>query len=166
MATGLPAGLTIDPARGAITGAPNETTAPGEPATVTVTASDMHGATTSVSFRWAVTDAPLHVTAQPLLATAGAPLTAVPVAHFTDEALTAGAISPLGQCPLIPGSGPIPGGTIGSPGTYSATIDWGDGTPVGPGQITADGNGGFTVSGDHDYAAAGAYTLTITALDA
>src|SRR5712691_4234705 len=128
MATGLPAGLTIDPARGAITGAPNEATAPGEPATVTVSASDMLGAATSVSFRWAVTDAPLHVTAQPLLATAGAALTAVPVAHFTDEASTSGALPPLGQDPMNPGSGLMPGETTAGPRTYSATIDWGDST--------------------------------------
>src|SRR5712691_9442831 len=134
MATGLPAGLTIDPARGAITGAPNEATAPGEPATVTVTASDMHGATTSVSFRWAVTDAPLHVTAQPLLATAGAPLTAVPVAHFTDEALTAGAISPLGQGPLIPGSGPIPGGTSVAPARIPPPLTGATARPWAPGR--------------------------------
>jgi hypothetical protein len=46
---------------------------------------------------------------------------------------------------------------------YSATINWGDGTPDSAATITAGAGGVFTVSGNHTYAASGHYTVTITA---
>ena len=46
---------------------------------------------------------------------------------------------------------------------YSATIDWGDGTPQGNGGIVGpDVNGVFTVTGNHTYTEEGANTATIT----
>ena len=49
---------------------------------------------------------------------------------------------------------------------YTATIDWGDGSPVSGGTITGGpGNGPYTVSGTHTYATTGVYTITTTAVD-
>ena len=50
-ATGLPAGITIDPATGVITGAAT-TAAPAAPVTVTVT--DVHGKAAATTFQWTV----------------------------------------------------------------------------------------------------------------
>jgi hypothetical protein len=50
-ATGLPDGITIDPATGVITGAAT-TAAPAAPVTVTVT--DVHGKTAATTFQWTV----------------------------------------------------------------------------------------------------------------
>jgi phosphodiesterase/alkaline phosphatase D-like protein len=44
---------------------------------------------------------------------------------------------------------------------YSATIDWGDGTPTTSGNITFSG-GSFSVGGNHTYADEGTYTVTTT----
>jgi hypothetical protein len=49
---------------------------------------------------------------------------------------------------------------------YTATIDWGDGTPVSAGTITGGpGHGPYTVSGTHTYATTGLFTITTTAVD-
>ena len=62
-----------------------------------------------------VTDAALTATATgPVDATAGTPLETGPLVTFTDAGLP------------------------GAAGDYEATIDWGDGTPATPGQITVD----------------------------
>jgi len=53
-----------------------------------------------------------------------------------------------------------PGGT---PADYTATIDWGDGTPPDQGAVTAQG-GGFAVSGSNTYTTA-ANTITIQVTD-
>jgi large repetitive protein len=45
---------------------------------------------------------------------------------------------------------------------YSATINWGDGTPNSTGIIGSNGNGTFTVSGNHTYAAKGTNSIDIT----
>jgi hypothetical protein len=56
--------------------------------------------------------------------------------------------------------------TISDPNTtattsaYSATINWGDGT-TSPGTVSG-GNGSFTVSGSHPYAAVGTYPVAVT----
>jgi hypothetical protein len=56
----------------------------------------------------------------------------------------------------------------GAAGDYTATIDWGDGTPAFPdtsaGTITANG-AAFDVSGLHSYATAGDYNVTVTITD-
>jgi len=60
-----------------------------------------------------------------------------------------------------------PTGTVESTGDYSASINWGDGTPIGlrtlaNGDITFDSNTNtFTVLGKHLYAEEGTYTITI-----
>lgn len=52
-----------------------------------------------------------------------------------------------------------PGGTV----TYYASIDWGDGSPVSGGVVVPAGvTGGYEVLGNHRYAAAATYPLTVT----
>ncbi len=76
--------------------------------------------------------------------TAGIPLNNVPVGTFTDS-------DPIGKA-----------------ADFSATIDWGDGTPASVGQVQADsgvpGNG-FQVVGSHTYLNGGNYTITVTVHD-
>jgi hypothetical protein len=69
--------------------------------------------------------------------TEGQAFTAATVATFTDSAL----------------------GT--STSDYSATIDWGDGT-TSAGTIVVDPNGGFDVTGDHQFNATGTDPITVT----
>jgi Big-like domain-containing protein/PKD domain-containing protein len=61
---------------------------------------------------------------------------------------------------------------LGTLDTHTATIDWGDGTPLTDGVVsetpfapgsTAGANG--TVTGTHTYEAAGEYTVTVTVVD-
>lgn len=49
-----------------------------------------------------------------------------------------------------------PGGTLAD---YTASIDWGDGSPTSTGTIATAAGGGFTVSGIHAYAALGPHTV-------
>ena len=55
------------------------------------------------------------------------------------------------------------------PANFSATINWGDGSPSGPGSISSDGFVGgqpkFTVSANHNYHNAGTYTASVTLVD-
>jgi uncharacterized repeat protein (TIGR01451 family) len=56
-----------------------------------------------------------------------------------------------------PGS-PDPGSS------YTATIDWGDGSPTSAGTLTATGGGNFTVTGSHTYLeeiSSGSFSLTV-----
>jgi hypothetical protein len=81
----------------------------------------------------------LQVTGTPVQATAGQSFTTV-VATITGA----------------------PAGT--KPSSYTATIDWGDGT-TSAGTITVDPNGGFDVSGTNTYAHAGSFAITVTVRD-
>jgi hypothetical protein len=47
---------------------------------------------------------------------------------------------------------------------FTATIDWGDGTPLVAGSVSG-GNGAFAVSGTHTYTTAGEDTITVTLAD-
>jgi|GEM_PF-3010371 len=85
-----------------------------------------------------VDDVPIVVRAQSIAVTAGTAFSGV-VATFTDS----GATQP--------------------PGAYTATIDWGEGTPS-PGTVSA-GSSGYSVAGTHTYAHRGSYTLTISVTD-
>jgi hypothetical protein len=49
--------------------------------------------------------------------------------------------------------------------SFTATINWGDGSPGTSGTIAADAGGGFRVNGSHTYAASGTYTVTIQVAD-
>ena len=52
-----------------------------------------------------------------------------------------------------------------APGYYAATVDWGDGSPVGAANILGSGGGAFTVTGSHAYLRAGSYPVTVTIAD-
>jgi hypothetical protein len=56
----------------------------------------------------------------------------------------------------------ITGGPAGA--TYTATIDWGNGT-TSDGSVTADPNGGFDVIGTNTYSQAGSFPITVTVKD-
>jgi uncharacterized repeat protein (TIGR01451 family) len=59
--------------------------------------------------------------------------------------------------------------TLATPAEYSATIDWGDGSPLDPSATITGSGGNFTVSGSHKYAEEGAalkVVVTITDIDA
>jgi hypothetical protein len=73
----------------------------------------------------------------PVSATEGVPLNDVPVATFLDES----------GAPL---------------GSYSATIDWGDGTVTSGTVVPGDSPGSFLILGSHTYINAGEYTLTVS----
>ena len=47
---------------------------------------------------------------------------------------------------------------------YTATINWGDGTPLDVGTVKEDGDAVFHVSGTHTYGAAGVFTINIDIL--
>ena len=47
-------------------------------------------------------------------------------------------------------------------GTFSATVDWGDGSAPTPGTLTLDRPGRYGVTGTHTYVAPGTYTLVVT----
>ena len=54
-----------------------------------------------------------------------------------------------------------PGGA-GDEGNYSASIDWGDGSPSSPGTISFSGKDFFWVNGSHLYAHSGSYNVVTT----
>ncbi len=49
--------------------------------------------------------------------------------------------------------------------SFTANINWGDATAPRAGTVTADGSGGFNVTGTHTYAASGLYTVTVQVAD-
>jgi hypothetical protein len=107
---------------------------------ITVTVTDSTGAGSSGSISTSVTDAALTVSGTPFTAVEGASLSGT-VASFTDA---------------------DPNGTVFD---YSASITWGDQTSSA-GTITANGSGGFLVTGGHIYAEEGSYTVTVVVSDA
>ena len=107
---------------------------------VTTTIADMGGATTVGITTAVVDDAPLTANGTNFNATQGTPLANVSVATFTD------AVSNT------------------SPGNYSASIDWGDGSTQSAG-VVSGANGAFSVSGGHTYAQDGAFPVTVSIAD-
>jgi alpha-tubulin suppressor-like RCC1 family protein len=49
--------------------------------------------------------------------------------------------------------------------TYTASINWGDGSPDSADTIVSDGSGSFTVAGTHSYASTGNFQVTVTVSD-
>ena len=106
---------------------------------VTVSLTDAMDVTTSTANSTVlVADAPLVGTPASFTATIFAPFTGT-VATFSDA---------------------DPAGTASD---YTATINWGDGTPTSAGVIS--GTGPFTVTGSHTYPSAGPKTVTVTIND-
>ena len=115
------------------------------PDSFTYTASDgttrSAPATVNLSVNAAATGTPAQppavVTTFPVTGTVGVPIVAAPIVSYTD------------------GNGSTP------PGSYTATINWGDGTNASTGTVT-EANGVYLVSGDHTYAADGSYPIAVT----
>jgi hypothetical protein len=53
---------------------------------------------------------------------------------------------------------------LGASTDFTATIDWGDGTPGSVGTVTG-GGGAYSVDGSHRYATGGSYTITVHIVD-
>jgi streptogramin lyase len=48
---------------------------------------------------------------------------------------------------------------------YTALVDWGDGSPLSTGGVSADGDGTWDVAASHTYADPGSYPVTVTVID-
>jgi len=120
----------------------------GEEGNYTITVTVSHESTTAqtVTDTATISDPPVSASGVPLNAGVNSSTTAT-VATFTD---------PAGAEPNA--SDPTPTSISGH---YSATINWGDGTPTSTGTITLN-NGVFTVTGTHTYATVNTFTITTT----
>jgi hypothetical protein len=106
---------------------------------VLVSIADMNGNFARATSTAIVADAPLTATGKPISATRGIAFSSL-VATFTDADPT------------------------GNVTEFSATINWGDGTNSA-GIITANGSGGFDVTGSHTYAIGGSLSVVVTIQD-
>ena len=52
-----------------------------------------------------------------------------------------------------------------TPAEYSATINWGDGSPATSGTVTGPTGGPFTINGSHSYVEEGSYTVSVSITD-
>src|SRR5207245_10164579 len=86
---------------------------------------------------WIVVEQKITVTGNSVSATEGTAFVMKPVAKISD---------------------PDPNSTAAE---YTANIDWGD-SSSSPGTVSGPMGGPFTVSGDHQYAEEGSYTITVT----
>jgi hypothetical protein len=109
---------------------------------VTVSVHDLVDSTDAQSAGSAtVTDAPLKANGKHVESTAGTAFTKM-LASFHDE------------------------NHLSTGSDFTATVDWGDGSPLEAGTIVANGDGSFRVVGTHTYATTGSYVMTITITDA
>jgi len=97
---------------------------------LTVSVTDHGGAATTLTGTATVGDAALTAAGNPNLLSTN-PVTNLPIATFTDA---------------------NPGGTVAG---FTATIDWGDGTPTTVGTVSGPTGGPFAVTGNHTYATLG-----------
>ncbi len=102
---------------------------------------DTGGSTVNMNISVSVMDAALSASGTTVNATEGTLLSNTVMATFTDA---------------------DPSGIASD---YSATINWGDGTPPSLGTIVANGTGGFNVISSHVYAEAGNYTASTHVAD-
>ncbi len=132
--------LTADPSGGYDVNAGHAYATPGT-YTTTVAIGDADGSRSTATSQTAVADAPLSSAGIALNAVAGQAFPAN-LAVFTDA-------------------------DAGRPAShYSASVDWGDGSPALAGTITADSSAtGYGVASNHTYAKAGAYQVTVTITD-
>jgi hypothetical protein len=107
---------------------------------VNVDVQDFGGALLSINNTAQVVTRTLAVSGVPVVVAKGVVATNVQVATFTDSA------------------GPQ------AVGNYTATIDWGDGTPSSTGTITQNGTT-FTVTGSHTFAEPGKFTINVIVSD-
>lgn len=107
---------------------------------VTIDITDRGGSTATIKGSANVADAPLTSSAQTFSATEGIAVLST-VASFTDANVR---------------------GTVSD---FTARINWGDGTSVSQGVVSASGNGGFLVSGNHTFLEQGTYQVTVTIID-
>ncbi|HET9719862.1 MAG TPA: hypothetical protein VFP55_07285 [Solirubrobacteraceae bacterium] len=107
--------------------------------TTTITDASNSADTTTVTSIAKIAKGQITVSGQPVSPTEGASFSGA-VASFTNTDLST------------------------TPSSYTATIDWGDGSTPSPGSIAAVSGspGSFTVSGAHTYAEAGSYPVTVT----
>ena len=108
---------------------------------ITVGINDYGGSTATAYSSANVSDAALHATGTTVAMSPGTNVSRI-VASFTDD-------NPFGVA-----------------GDYTATIAWGDGSPTSAGSISANGQGGFDVTGSHAYAGLGTYPISVTIRDA
>jgi uncharacterized protein (TIGR03118 family) len=86
-------------------------------------------------------------------------------AHAGDQ--FTGALAAFGSADSIsPTATPLASTTTSPVASYTATIDWGDGSSATAGTIVPTGNGGYLVVGSHTYSAAGTDDYTVTINDA
>jgi hypothetical protein len=103
---------------------------------ITVTIVSPGGQTNVVTSTAILTALPVSVFPTQVTGNAGQPLTGVTVATFLDPSIS------------------------DTSNDFRATVDWGDGT-INAGMIVNQGDGVFSVTGDHIYTAAGTYTINI-----
>jgi hypothetical protein len=110
---------------------------------VTVKVADLSlAANTSTALSSAtVADAAISGTALAVTATTGVNTGTIPVATFTDT---------------------NPGAPLAD---FSASINWGDGSPIGAGAVTGPVAGVFAVAGSHTYATHGSFPVTVSIAD-
>ncbi|GIF12695.1 GH92 family glycosyl hydrolase [Actinoplanes teichomyceticus] len=87
-----------------------------------------------------------------------------------DVQLGGGSVAVTGASGVAARSGaevsvPLATVTGGAAGTYRATIDWGDGSPVSTGATTLSSRAVYRVSGSHTYARPGHYQAAVTVTD-
>lgn len=109
---------------------------------ISVAVYDDGGQSTTVTGSLLVGDASLTVAAPSFAAVEGAPFSGV-VTSFTDSDPAASTTKEQ----------------------YTATINWGDGSPASTGTVLAPVSGSFPISGSHTYAEEGPHSVTVTVSD-
>jgi uncharacterized protein (TIGR03118 family) len=108
--------------------------------TIKVTISDGTN-TISATSKVTVADAPLSAAAVPVSVANGLTAINATVGTFIDQ------------------------GGIGPASSYTATIDWGDGSQAATGTVATQGGSTFAVSGTHAFANTGSFTVKVTVKD-
>jgi Putative Ig domain len=142
----LPAGLTIDPSSGVISGTPTT----GGTSAVTITVTDSAGATGSATFNWVITNTVTVTSPGDQSDLSGAPITPLTVSASDSSSVATLTYSDGGTLPtgltIDPSSGAITG-TPTTGGTFAVTI-------------TATDNAGFTGTATFNWAIVNTVTVT------